>query len=52
MDEQRREVRTLDALESLAADLERLRLLKEYELGVWAVVDEAGNLLVKPVEEG
>ena len=34
MDEQMRQARTLDALESIAAELERLRLLKEYELGV------------------
>jgi hypothetical protein len=34
MDEEKRQERTLDALESIAADLERLRLLKEYELGV------------------
>ncbi len=33
MDEQTRKARTLDALELIAAELERLRLLREYELG-------------------
>ena len=33
MDEQTRQDRTLDALEHIAAELERLRLLREYELG-------------------
>ncbi len=49
MDEQMRQERTLDALESIAADLERLLLLREYELGV-RVVNAEGNLSVKPVE--
>ena len=49
MDEEERQERTLDALESIAADLERLVLLREYELGVH-VVNDGGNLLVKPVE--
>ena len=49
MDEQMRQARTLDALESIAADLERLLLLREYELDV-RVVNDGGNLSVKPVE--
>jgi hypothetical protein len=31
--------RTLEALEGIAAELERLRVLKEYELGVRVVED-------------
>ncbi|HEV8045748.1 MAG TPA: hypothetical protein VGP38_11245 [Rubrobacter sp.] len=50
MDELERQDRTLDALESIAADLERLLLLREYELGVRVVNDE-GSLLVKPAEK-
>ena len=50
MDEQMRHARTLDALESIAADLERLLLLREYELGVH-VVNDGGSLGVKPVEK-
>ena len=34
MDEQTRRARELDALEIIAAELERLRVLKEHELGV------------------
>ena len=34
MDEQTRRARELDALELIAAELERLRVLKEHELGV------------------
>jgi hypothetical protein len=34
MDEQIRKGRELDALEIIAAELERLRILREYELGV------------------
>jgi hypothetical protein len=34
MDEQTRRARELDALEVIAAELERLRILKEHELGV------------------
>jgi hypothetical protein len=49
MDEERRQDRQLDVLESIAADLERLLLLREYELGVHVVNDE-GSLAVKPVE--
>jgi hypothetical protein len=49
MDQEKRQERTLDALESIAADLERLVLLREYELGVHVVNDE-GSLGVKPLE--
>ena len=49
MNEELRKERTLDALESIAAELERLVLLREYELGVHVVNDE-GSLGVKPVE--
>ena len=42
--------RTIEALENIAAELERLRVLKEYELGVevrgqdevWRLLIEAG----------
>jgi hypothetical protein len=34
MDEKTRQWRELDALENIAAELERLRVLKEHELGV------------------
>jgi hypothetical protein len=34
MDEQTRRARELDALELIAAELERLRVLKEHQLGV------------------
>jgi hypothetical protein len=50
MDEQTRKGRELDALEIIAAELERLRMLKEYELGAW-VEDVGGSLNVKPVEK-
>jgi len=50
MDEKIRKARKLDALENIAAELERLRLLKEYELGAW-VKDDEGSLNVKPVEK-
>ena len=52
MDEDRRQERVLEALERLAADVERLRLLREHELGVRVVPDEEGNLLIRPVGEG
>ena len=50
MDEQTRKWRELDALEIIAAELERLRLLKEHELSVRVYEDE-GNLFVRSVEE-
>ena len=52
MDEERRQERVLEALECLAADVERLRLLREHELGVRVVSDEEGNLLIRPAGEG
>ena len=50
MDEDTRRGREFDALEHIAAELERLRLLREHELGV-RVEDEEGTLLVRPVEK-
>jgi hypothetical protein len=50
MDEQQRKWRELDALEVIASNLERLRLLKEHELGV-RVHEVEGTLVVRPVEE-
>lgn len=50
MDEETRKARELDALEVIAEQLEKLRLLKEYELGA-RVEDVGGTLDVKPVEE-
>lgn len=49
MDEQTRQGRMLDALENIAAELERLRVLREHELAV-AVEDEGGDPRVTPVE--
>jgi hypothetical protein len=51
MDEQTRKARTLDALELIAAELERLRLLQEHELGV-RIEHEEGDPFVRPVEKG
>ena len=50
MDEQTRQRRTLDALEIIAAELERLRILREHERGA-QVVDEEGSLYVAPALE-
>jgi hypothetical protein len=50
MDQETRQDRTLAALENIAAELERLVLLREYELGVHVVNDE-GSLGVKTVEK-
>jgi hypothetical protein len=50
MDEYTRKGRELDALENIAAELERLRILKEHKLGVRVENDE-GSLYVKPVEK-
>ena len=41
------ESRQLDALENVAAELERLRLLKEYELSVRVVEDQGDPRVVK-----
>lgn len=40
---------TREVLETIAGELEKLRLLNEHELGA-RVVDEEGSLLVRPVE--
>jgi transcriptional regulator with XRE-family HTH domain len=43
MDEQQRRERELDALELIAAELEKLRVLKEHELGVTLEHDPDGS---------
>jgi hypothetical protein len=49
MNEQRR---LLDALENIAAEMERLRLLKEHKLGVRVEYEEGDPYIqVKPAEE-
>jgi hypothetical protein len=50
MEEERRKGLMLEAVEFAAAELERLRVLKEYELRV-RVEEEEGDLFVRPVEE-
>ena len=50
MDEETREARTLETLEHVAAELEKLRMLREHELGV-KVEDVEGSLYVRSVEE-
>jgi hypothetical protein len=45
VDEQTRQDRTLEALENIAAELEKLRLLRERELGLRVVEDEGSLLL-------
>jgi hypothetical protein len=50
MDEETRKGRELDAVENIAVELERLRMLREYELGV-RVENDQGSLYVKPVEK-
>jgi hypothetical protein len=50
MDEETRKGRQLDALETIAAELKKLRILKEREIGM-QVVDEEGSLLVRSVEK-
>ncbi len=47
MDEQTRRDHELEALEHIAEELERLRMLKEHELGV-RVVDVEGTLVLRP----
>lgn len=42
---------TREVLATIAAEFEKLRLLKERELGV-RVEDEEGSLFVRPAEEG
>jgi hypothetical protein len=49
MDERKR---LIDALEVIAAELERLRILKEHELGVHLEYDEGDPYVpVQPAEE-
>ncbi len=44
--------RLMETVEVIAAELERLRILKEHELGVRVEYDEDGPyVLAKPVEE-
>jgi hypothetical protein len=50
MDEQVRRVRELDALEIIAAELVKLRKLREYEMGA-EVREVEGNLYVQPIEK-
>ena len=50
MDEETRAARTLDALELIAGELEKLRLLKEHELGV-RIEHEEGDPFVMPDEK-
>ena len=49
MDKETRVARTLEALEHVAAELEKLRILREYEMGA-RVVDEEGSVFVRPDE--
>jgi hypothetical protein len=49
MDEQKRRERELEALELIAAELERLRVQKEHELGV-RVKEIEGDLHVRSAE--
>jgi hypothetical protein len=50
MDERNLQARMIDGIENIAAELERLRLLREYELGV-EVKYEAGAPYVEQVGE-
>ena len=50
MDEQQRKTRELDALELLVEELEKLRMLKEYEVGA-KVRSVQGCLYIEPLEE-
>jgi hypothetical protein len=50
MDARERAGRVLDALENIALELERLRVLKEHELGVQLEYEEGGAPYV-PVSE-
>jgi hypothetical protein len=49
-DENTRKARERDALELIAAELERLRILREYELGV-QIIDKEGDLFVRSLED-
>jgi hypothetical protein len=50
VNEETRKARELGALETIAEQLELLRVLREHELGV-LVEDDEGSLYVKPVEK-
>ena len=50
MDEQTRRACELDALEIIAAELAKLRMLREYEIGA-EVREVEGNLYVQPIEK-
>ena len=50
MEEETRRGRELDALEVIAEQLERLRVLKEYEIDA-RVQEVEGDLYVEPVEK-
>jgi hypothetical protein len=50
MDEQTRRARELDALEIIAAELAKLRVLREYEIGA-EVREVEGNRYVQPIEK-
>jgi hypothetical protein len=51
MDEQTRKWRELDALENIAAEVVRLRVLKEHELGVQLEYPPEGSEPYVPVVE-
>ena len=51
MDEDQRRDRTLEALELMAEELEKLSMLREHEMGV-RIEYEEGALYVRPAEEG
>ncbi len=50
MDEETHRDHEVEALENIATELERLRALKEHEMGV-RVVEDQGSVYVAPVEE-
>jgi hypothetical protein len=50
MDEQIHRARELDALQIIAAELEKLRMLKEYEIGA-EVREVEGTRYVQPIEK-
>ena len=50
MDEQAREERRLEALDLLGKEVEKLRMLREHEMGV-RIVYEEGDLFVRSAGE-
>jgi hypothetical protein len=50
MDEQQRKDRELEALELMAAELEKIRMLMEFKIGAW-VEDREGTLYVTNMEK-